>query len=230
MPKRTYNQITTTTKKFVPRKKRKVMRKRRVVKRVPRGPFPISRIAKLKLSTGNMSISSASGAIASIDVYANWPYFGTRHAFGWDQWALLYNEAVVLGSKITIYPNNDATETSSTAMLGGIYLADDTTNYTDYQDLIEANRGKFIRMSNNASALQRKCSNVFSAKKFFNVKDVKDNLIRLGSATSATSPGDAAIYKCWMQPLDKTTSVGLQMTAVVEYIVLFSEPKDVAAS
>lgn len=215
------------------RKRRKVMRRKRLRRRIPRGPFPNSRIVKMKLCTPEINLSSLSGAIAYVDIYANWPYYGTRHAFGWDQWAALYNEAVVLGSKIKVYqygytePATGAGLTENS--MGGIYLSDDTTNYTDYQALIEANKGKFYRCRRKFGEIA-KCTNTFSCKKFFNVKDVKDNFDRLGNLTSATAPGDSAIYKVWQQPTDKTSTIGVTLNCVIEYIVLFSQPKDVPNS
>lgn len=216
---------TNTRKTLKRRPRRRFVKKRRIVRRVPRGPFPTQRIAKLKLSTGLMTFNSTSGSLAGLDVYANWPIYGTRNAYGWDQWAALYNRAVVIGSKIQFYTSG----VSSFNAMGGIYLSDDTTNFTDYQDLVEANKGKMFRlMSNNADP--RKCSHTFSAKKFFNIKDVKDNMDRLGNAVTSSTPPDAAIFKTWIQPVDKYQTGTLYATAVISYIVLFSEPKDVPNS
>lgn len=217
-------------KKPVRRIRKRGMRKRKAIRRIPRGPFPLERVAKLRLTTGNMELTQTGGVIASLDVYANWPKYGTREAYGWDQWSTLYNNAVVLGSKITVY-NRGQYNTAGTfsAFMGGIYLADDTTNFTDWQTLVEARRGSFMTVS-SAAGSRAKCSAYYSAKKFFNVKDVKDNMLRLGNGVTTSVPGDAAIFKVWCQPMDKSSNGTNYFTAIVEYIVLFSEPKDVPAS
>lgn len=199
--------------------------------RVPVGPFPGERVVKLRLSTGEMALTQATpGALASLDVYANWPKYGSREAYGWDQWAALYNYAVVLGSKITVY-NRGQFNTAGTfsAFLGGIYLSDDTTNFTDWQTLVEAKRGSFMQVS-SAAGTRAKCTACYSAKKFYNVTDVKDNMSRLGNGVSTTTPADGAIFKVWCQPMDKASNGTNYFTAIVEYIVSFSEPKDIPAS
>lgn len=212
------------------RKRRVPRRKRRMVKRVPRGPFPVSRIAKMKLTTGLQILTCTSGNLASLNVYANWPVYGVRFAYGWDQWSILYNRAVVLGSRITTYFQNNLADTSQILGMGGIYVSDDSTNYTDYQDLSEANKGKFARVNTGGTAYQPKVKNWFSAKKFFNVKDVRDNIALLGNGIGASVPANDAMYKVWAQPLDKATSATYTCTSIIEYIVLFSEPKDVPSS
>lgn len=210
--------------------KRRVRRRvrRRMVRRKPRvavGPFPKERIVKMKLSTGLMTLASSGGAMATLDVYANWPYYGTRNAYGFDQWSALYNKCVVIGSKINVYQQG-YTASSAQPWAAGIYLSDDTTNFTDYQVLVEANRGRFMRSTPYPGTF-RKVSNWFSAKKFFNVKDVKDNMDRLGNGVSTTVPGDSAIFKVWAQPLDKAATDTIYVHGIIEYICLFSEPKDV---
>lgn len=230
MPKRKRESQQSTT--MVKRRKKIHVRRRRLRRPIPRGPFPISRIAKLKLATPMMTLTATSGNLASLDVFANWPVYGSRNAYGWDQWATLYNYCVVLGSKITLYQSGDVEQTSGTVnsvLVGGIYLSDDTTNFTNYQELVEARRGRMYRPS-EAFGTSRKCKNTFSAKKFFNIKDVKDNMSRLGAPVASSSPSDSAIYKCWMQPIDTSTTREIRCNAIIDYICLFSEPKDVAPS
>lgn len=214
---------------YVPRKKRRIVRKKYRRAPIPRGPFPVSKVAKLRLATDEQVISSVSGALGTLNVYANWPYFGTRHAFGWDQWTALYNQATCIGSKITIYHHGTGTA-SATPFLVGIYLTDDSTNYTDYRTLIENRRGNFMRCTNNISSYQPRQKHTFSAKKFFNVKDVKDNVDHLGASTASVAPANEALYKVWMQPVDRASTTSCTLTCVMEYIMVFAEPKDPAAS
>lgn len=218
-----------TKRRFVKRRPKRMMRRRRP--RIPRGPFPVSKIAKLKLSLPQLTNVCTSGALASVNVEANWPVYSGRYAFGWDQWTALYNQAICLGSKITVYQQGYVTGTVSADVigLGGIYVSDDTTNYTDYQDLVEANKGKFMRIGMQVERVT-KCKNYFSAKKFFNVKDVKDNTDHLGAAVTESTAINRCVYKIWAQPTDKSTTATYYYTGVVEYIMLFQEPKDVPGS
>lgn len=225
MPKRPRDSV------YKPRKKRRVMRKRRRVlrPRIPRGPFPVSKIAKLRLATNKITLTMTNGAIGSQDINANWPQYGSRNAFGWDQWTALYNQATCIGSKITVYHYGTGTA-SATPFIVGIYLADDSTNYTDYRSLIEARRGRWMRVTNNVSSVQPRCTAKFSAKKFFNVKDVKDNVDHIGAAVTESAAVNPALYKLWAQPVDQTASSTATITAIIDYIMVFAEPKDPAAS
>lgn len=68
----------------------------------------------------------------------------------------------------------------------------------------------------------------YSAKKFWNIKDIKDNIDKLGSTVS-TSPGENAYYQIYVQAYNGAT-INLNCKVVMEYAVLFTEPKDVVPS
>lgn len=228
MPKRKFNQITTTTtKKFVPRKKRKVV-KRRPRMPIPRGPFPTHKIVKLRYMSNQQDMTCTSGAIATTNVTANQPVYLGNYPFGWNEWSALYNHYVVLGSKITVYQfgADSGTGTKINGFMG-VYLGDDATNYTDYTTLVESRRGRFARITSDSS--KNKLTQYFSAKKFFNVKDVKDNWARLGAGV-AGAPQELANFKVWAQPANKTTTQIYYCNFLIEYIIAFSEPKDIPAS
>lgn len=218
MAKRKFNRNT------VVKKKRNVMRRRRAT--IARGPFPVTKIAKMRLVMPKQQFTCTSGALARLGVQANRPYSGTNYAYGWNQWAALYNTYIVLGSKCNVYYSAYDSTTSVVGMMG-IYLSDDTTNFTTYTSMIEAKRGtwRMIGVQNRPI----KAVSKYSAKKHYNIKDVKDNSDRLG-ATMTAGPTDAAYYNVWFQPQDESTGVTYNATIIVDYIVLFSEPKDVAAS
>lgn len=208
-----------------PTKRRKVMRRRRYI---PRGPFPLSRVVKLRYMSNQQDLACTSGAIANINVIANQPVYAGQYPYGWNEWSALYNHYVVLGSKITVYQfGQDDSAGSKTFGFVGVYLGDDATNFTDYTTLIENRMGRFCRATSDSSL--NKVSHTFSAKKFFNVKDVKDNLDRLGSPVSG-SPSELANFKVWAQPINKTSSQTFYCNFLIEWICLFSERKDVAAS
>lgn len=226
MPKRTYNQITTTTKKFVPRKKRRVIRRRKPM--IARGPFPVTKVAKMRLCLPLQTFACTNGALSKLGVYANFPYSGTNYAYGWNQWSALYNNYAVLGSKCTVYHTGYTNLEGSNAMMG-IYLSDDTTNFTTWTTMIEAKRGTYRQISENLNSRTTSAVSKYSAKKHYNIKDVKDNIDRIGSTMTA-APQDSAFFNVWFQPINQTSGATYYANIIVDYIVLFSEPKDVAAS
>lgn len=217
-----YKKRRTTKKRMVQRRRKAIVKKR-----INYGPFPRTRIVKMKLCTDQLTLACSAGAIGYVDVSANNPTYSGRNAFGWDQWAALYNQFIVLGSKITFYQQG-YNDSSVTSCLMGIYLSDDSTNYTDYRTLVENRMGRFVRCSTAKERIP-KVTQTFSAKKFFNCKDIKDNFDRLGASVSS-SPTESAVFKIWAQPINKTASPNIYGNAVIEYIVLFSERKDVPAS
>lgn len=151
---------------------------------------------------------------------------GSAHQpMGHDQWALFYNHYVVLGAKITVKIINDGTISPAYC---GIYLSDGTTTpYVNGYEFIEARKGTYrMIQQNNPQTLT--ISSKFSAKRYFNVTDVKDNISRLG-ASMATSPTEQAVFGLWYQTLDASSDT-IRYTATVDYIVQFSEPRDLTKS
>lgn len=223
------------------RKKRTNKRKRRV-KRRPRfnmhqgfiSGLPKQRTIKMRYSGLGTLVNPADGTIVLKQFRANGifdpDYTGTGHQpMGYDQWKSYYNHYVVLGSRISvrIIPSQDSAGYSAAV---GMYLSDNfTLPYTEYTAFIEANKGSYT-ICNGASTNIKALHTNYSAKKFFNVTDVKDNLDRLGSAQNA-DPTEAAVYNLWYQAADLSTGpTNLQYIVTIDYIVSWSEPQDLAQS
>lgn len=211
-------------------RRKRVYRGRKLVSNYVPSGMPTQRIAKLKYAQV-MSVTSTTGVMGEQRFSANNIYdpdvTGTGHQpMGHDQWTALFNHYVVLGSKITVkFCDADA---STTPTHVGLYLSDGKTlSYTTGYEFIEARKGTYRLMVPNEGR-RHIMSNKFSAKKFYNVKDVKDNLNRLGAASGA-SPTEQAYYHIWIQTLDATTQ-SIRCVVEIDYIVLFSEPKDLTTS
>ena len=174
-------------------------------------------------------MTSTAGAMQTKIVRANDifdpDYTGTGHQpMGFDQWAVLYNHFVVLGSKVTCRFVLDADENDPAYV--GVYISDDTTTpYTDASECIESKKGqtKILARPDKAGHVTA----TYSAKRFYNVTDVKDNVDRLGSTVTA-SPTEQALFHYWLQGVNETINGDVDVT--IEYIVMFSEPKDLAQS
>lgn len=224
-----------TTKKPVYRRRRRFVRRRfRRRPMIAKGPFPVTKVAKMRLVLDQQTFACTSGAMSKLAVQANRPYSGVAYAYGWNQWAALYNNYIVLGSKCRVHYQGFTPEGSlvpgTTIYPGymGIYLSDDTTNFTTYTTMMEAKKGTW-RSINSVNTRPCKAISKYSAKKHYNIKDIKDNVSRLGAVMTA-GPTDAAYYNIWFQPADQASGITYQAIVIVDYIVMFSEPKDVAAS
>lgn len=122
---------------------------------------------------------------------------------------------------------SSSTTTKYTA-IGGCFITDDLTiPYTTSVQIMAAKRGAYrtiVAGDNRAKKIKMN----FSTKKNFNVRDVKDNLTRLG-ATIAANPTELSYFNVWLQGLDVQT-VSVNLIVHIDYIVLFSEPTEMAPS
>lgn len=203
--------------------------KSHIVRGVPSG-MPNVRIANLRYSDTQTLTSSGSTLVGSIwranSIHDPQQAIGGHRPMGTVTWAGLYNHYVVLGSKITCNFVS-ATSTGVAPGTAGIYLnAIDSFPYTTAGAFIEAKRGSHKQMPVSTTR-QISLRNTFSTKKFFNVKDVKDNLNRLGAATNA-NPVEEAYYLIWFVTQTGTTT--WYFTVTIDYCVLFSEPKSLQPS
>jgi len=210
------------------RQKRKTGYRSLVSNYAPSG-MQTMRTANLRYVEQITLVSTLSG-LDSFTFSANNPFdpniTGVGHsAMGFDQWALLYNHYCVLGSKITVKVAPKIIQ--ATSVVGCLLSDAAVAPYSDSDNYQEARKG----MSKMISVGQGKpvtVSSKFSARKFFNVKDVKDNFDRLGSDTTS-SPAEQAYHIVWVQSKDGLTA---DYTCIVQidYVVAFSEPKDLAPS
>jgi len=147
---------------------------------------------------------------------------------GWDTWKSLYNHYVVVGAKITATVLSDTVGNSPFVV--GTYLTDQAVlPYTSWYGFKEARKGT-QRLFNGGAGNTRSQSTMskFSAKKFYNVTDIKDNMDRLGALTD-TNPGENAYFIIYYQQINSVTDTK-NLCITVDYIVDFSEPKNLPIS
>lgn len=157
------------------------------------------------------------------------PYSGgSNQPQGWDTWTSMYNHYTVLGSKATLTYTPSSGTTTGTVALIGCFITDDTSiPYVSGSEIIAAKRGVFSQIT--AGDVRVKTLRIpFSTKKQFNVTNMKDNLDRLGSGVGA-NPSETCWFNMWIQALD-SQSFTANITCVVDYIVLFSEPAEMPTS
>lgn len=179
------------------------------------------------------AITGTLGALGTYVFSANSIYdpdvTGIGHQpMGHDTMATLYNHYVVLGSRVRVdWGQNSANSGTQDTVVGCLLNDDSTTGHSSFESILESRKGtyKFLTTGRNSQSTYSK----FSAKKFFNVKDVKDNLDRIGG-TFGTTVGDNALYILWAQARDGASTITANFTITIDYIVLCSEPKDLTQS
>lgn len=198
--------------------------------------FPRSKIVKLRYCD-QIAIDVGVSGVASTYVFsANSLYdpnvTGIGHQPGcFDTYASIYNHYTVLGAKITCKFFSQTASDNYEAVVG-IKLDDDATitPATAITDLIEQPNNLFkwkvLRTNALASMSSVTVTHYYSAKKFFGIKDVKDNGLQLGALVTS-SPTEAA---CFILAVGAATAdldlPNVQCLVTIDYIAEFSELKD----
>lgn len=229
MPRKTYAKKRRPTKRPARGKRTRWTYRRRAYRSNVLSGMPKTRKISMRY-VDQISMTSTSGSLASYVFRANSiydpNYTSTGHQpMGYDQWAVLYNHYVVIGARLSARFIPNAASTAPCAM--GTYLTDGTAvPYTTPSEFIEAKRGnyKIFKATDRAVSLRQN----YSAKKQYNLADVKDNVGRVGAAMD-TNPSDEAFFNIWFDAIDGSTST-CEVIVTIDYIVLYSEPKDMPQS
>lgn len=198
------------------------------------GAFPENKVVNLRyvdIISLNPAAISVSEYIFRANSVHDPDYSGGGHQpLGYDQWTPFYNHYVVIGARIScqfIYSSG----ASPTGIIYGVYLRDDATTMTTGQEIMEQQLGKYrvAAASSLSSPSVTTLTNNFSAKKFFNITDIKDNRDNLGAIVT-TSPTDGAFFHVWASTLDGTDLGDVDVVVTMNFIVSFSEPNNLAQS
>lgn len=227
--------------------------RRRAVRRNARTPqnyslapsgMPMVRTARMRVvHRFSMEISNA---LTAFTVIANGPQApigaaltGTsvideHQPMGFDQWQQLYNHYIVKGARCRVEFNGPPTSDDPVlASSVGIYLSDNAApSYTRPTTYREAKKGQ-VRSVQTRSRTPTIVTGYYSPRKFFGIKDIKDNY-QLGASVDAI-PGQAnqAIWVIWGCAEDREIPTEAYTTygnVTVDYIIEFREPKDLARS
>jgi len=234
-------------RKNVPKAKKNYRKRKSSYKRKSKMPFRPQNLVRLGFPKTTMvrlryvdfcTLDGGAGTCAQAIFKANGCFdprtaIGGHQPMGFDQWSTFYNHYVVVGSKIRAHLGTGGVTPLNGAIFG-INLNDDVTMSTDVTTIMEQGLSKFNKQNFHPSAGAGRgfvATSKFSAKKFFNITNVTDNINRIGSQTTA-DPTDLANYIVWFgaPPGDLTDMTSINATIIIEYLVVFSEPRDLAQS
>lgn len=197
--------------------------------------FPLQRIVKMRYI--EQITLSLSGTYETSLYRAN-SIFDPRYAtgghqpLGHDQWSTFYDHYVVLGSKLTFTLSADSSITTpKLPVIVAAYTTDDATLVNpDPMALAEQGKCRYKMMNGNNGTGTFAVSSYYSAKKFYNVTDVNDNLDRIGASFGADPP-DIALFAVSAGLVNGgSISQNLYGIIQIDYIVSVSEPKDLSQS
>ena len=191
-------------KKYTHRRRRRRRYPKLVSQGVPSG-MPTIRVAKLRycdVTTFNSNLGGLNNYIYRANSIWDPDQSGIgARPLGATEWSNLFNHYIVKGSRITatfMGKSGEASAIGNPPSLVGCYLTDSNTPaYSSSVNLIEARKGTHKSTQWRFMPIVR--SN-FSAKKFFNVTDLKDNINRLGAPVN-NNPTEQAFYNLWIQGL-----------------------------
>jgi len=224
-----------TLRRKIYRRFRRYVRRRGISMRSNNfGGFPYSKVVKLRYSQGfELQPGVAGGNVGTYKFRANAPYDpdytgGGHQPMGYDTWSAVYNYVTVVGAKmrVTFIPSSDQ---AVMGLVVGTLVDDDGTVTAPVDTMIERGTSNYRHLAYNGTQYTKAVSLTkgFSAKKFFHVKDIRDNIYNIGSTVGIT-PNDQAFFVVWggYDDTGSGTPDPVRCQVTIEYICLFTQPKD----
>lgn len=211
-------------------KKNKGVFRRQTIMRVG---FPKTTCIKLRYVDA-IQLNATPGVIDSWGFRANGCFdpdqTGAGHQpSGFDQWSQFYNHYIVVGSKIKCTYGTTSVTTTGGLSIRGIFLSDDTTFSSLVTDLLEQSQNN-RSISLPSATDPTTTSKTYSAKKYFNITNITDNWSRLGALVT-TNPQEQCYFYVYYGNINNTIDpIPLTVLVEIEYIVIFSEPKELPQS
>lgn len=196
---------------------------------IRKSPMPLRFATKLRY-VENFTIDPPATGIAGSYVFDAGGLYdpnitGTGHQpRGWDQLIAMYDHAVVIGSTCTAtLTHNSGTNVNE---ICGMSLRDGQTVDADPNDYLE---GGTVRSGHLTTQHPTKIFKLgYSPKKFLGISKPMASQQLKNSVNS--NPTESAYYHIFSAGLNSTNPSEIDVTVVIDYLVVFIEPKDVAQS
>lgn len=178
-----------------------------------------------------VQLQSTQGVVVTRPYRANGPYDpdatiapGQQTPIGLQNMTKFYSRMIVVMSRCRVrwLPGSGGGPLSSPAYVGCCLDDDAQFAYAEPNDYIEHKKGSSSLFTAERGMVTT-WSN-FDVRKFFNIKDPKDNIIEYGSSLTST-PINQAYFTLWaagMQGANATVNADI----TIDYIITFSDPKD----
>lgn len=155
---------------------------------------------------------------------------GGHQPLGHDQWAVFYDHYCVIGAKITAKFVSTGNIATTDACMVGILLKDNSNTIAAPTTIMEQTNSGYAVLTNSNASQTRTIRKGYSARKFFNLKDVKDNRALVGAAVGS-NPSEDAYFHVYQTPLSTADDARpIRVIVTIEYIVNLSERKSLVAS
>lgn len=135
---------------------------------------------------------------------------------GFDQYMAMYDHYQVIGGRITI-----AAVQPSVSGVVGIALKDTNVVSSAYLDYMEERGPNSVYGLLSTAGEHVGLDLSYSQSKFFGTKDIDDKY----QGSAAGNPQDGAFYHIWNSSISDTSSMQVGYVVNIDYITVFSEPK-----
>ena len=229
MPKRTYRPRKTR------RRSRKSYRKRSRRLVFTKAPIPNKFAAKLRYWDWAVIDPGLAGTAGTYILSCNSLFdpntTGVGHQpRGFDQYMTMYDHYTVIGCKVTAVFTQDYAGTYDPLVVG-VALKDSATAYTDVNDYME---GRNIKSRTLAASTTGENPNAititktFSTRKFLGITHPLSSANCRGNATSG--PGEQAYFHLFVAPITTNDNNQMRVHYRLEYLTIFTEPKQPSQS
>lgn len=205
----------------------------RVRKALPLSGFPASKIVKLRYVSDSFTINPSLSGVATHVFRANSiqdpDFTGVGHQpYGHDTWQTLYNHYTVIGSKITVRLQTSSGNAANSFALAGLGLRDDSTATTTLGLAVESGRCSFRYLgTDDAKNGMIRMTKGYSCKKWFGKTYNASGTQR---AAFGNNPSEEVFYHVSVESAAGDDLGAVYGQAVIEYICLLQEPKDLGQS
>lgn len=193
--------------------------------------FPKNSSVQLRYCSA-VSLSDSVGGVLDLHLFSANSIFdpdvtGIGHQpLARDQWASFYNHYKVTSSRMSIKMVNETVQ-GGTPVVSGCYLADDTSVPTSWTTLAEAGRGSSV-VTTPANTEAHKLGTRYNSSKFFKKQGVNQSAL---GALLGSSPTEQAYFVLYSQAADESSGFSaMTFVVTIDYVVQFSEPKDLEQS
>lgn len=226
MPKRKRSAAAISRRKAA---KRARYKRKRANARLRLAVLPTRNIKKFRY-VQDVNLNPTIGSAANFTFSANGMFqppitsgfAGNHQPYGFDQFMEQYNFYMVLGSKITVtWSLGQPGDSVSNNIICGVFLKDDLLINTNPQLLRENGHSRWTMISD--ARHPKRSVKKFSAKRFFNLTNVKDNAEYAGTADS--NPLQSAYFHLWAcSAAPNVDSSVVLANVMIEYIAVLQEP------
>lgn len=201
----------------------------------PRLRIPIGRSIKRTLRYHEQGIDlnpGVSGAVSTYVFSANGLYdpniTGVGHQpLGFDQLMAFYNHFTVIAARITVkFVNADDTY----PQLAGIHVSGTSSTEADPAVIIENGMTNFqlLTPGSDGGKNSTELTQQVSVSSFMGRKNIMSEDDLRGSA--AANPAEQVYFHVWAAPYNQTDTGVVAAVATIDYITVFTEPKELALS